>query len=88
MTNYIVESSHTPQECLKALDEILANSPQLLSKFEWGCNTGDHTGWANIQANNKTDIKSQIPSFIEKRTRIVEVGKFTPEQIKSFHSMK
>jgi hypothetical protein len=82
---YIVESRHTPEECLQALDEILAKGADTLGKFEWGCKSGDHTGYAFMEAANESQVRKLIPQFLSEKTRIVQVGKFTPQEIKSFH---
>lgn len=86
MERYIVESPHTKDECLRALDEILAEGPAALNKFDWGCQTGDHTGYAVVDAENETNVRNMIPSFLRTKARVIKVGKFTPEQIRSFHS--
>jgi len=85
MERYIVESPHTKDECLRALDEVLAEGPAVLNKFDWGCKTGDHTGYAVVDAENETTVRNMIPSFLRTKARVVKVGKFTPEQIRSFH---
>ena len=41
---YLIESPHTKEECLQALDDVLARGPEFLARFEWGCMSGDHTG--------------------------------------------
>jgi len=87
MARYMIESPHKPEECLKALDEELAKGKDILDKFEFGCKTGDHTGYALVDANTRDDaLNKYVPKFIQEKVRIVEVGKFTPEMIKSFHS--
>ena len=87
MARYMIESPHKPEECLKALDEELAKGKDILDKFEFGCKTGDHTGYALVDANTRNDaLNKYVPKFIQEKVRIVEVGKFTPEMIKSFHS--
>lgn len=82
---YIVESKHTPEECLRALDEVLDRGPDLLDKFEWGCGTGEHVGWAFIEGGDRSDVERMLPSSSIGRTRITEVSKYTPDQIRSFH---
>lgn len=87
MARYMIELPHKPEECLKALDEELAKGKDILDKFEFGCKAGDHTGYALVDANTRNDVLNKyVPKFIEEKARIVEVGKFTPEMIKSFHS--
>lgn len=85
MARYLVESPHTKEECLRALDEIMAEGPSILNKFDWGCTAGDHTGYAIIEAENESTVKSMVPDFLRNKAKIVQVGKFTPEQIRSFH---
>jgi hypothetical protein len=88
MSRYLIGTSHTPEECLQALDQILDRVPDILAKFDWGCMTGDHTGWAVIEAESRSALEDKLPSSMLDRARIVEVGKFTPEQIRSFHAEK
>ena len=88
MSRYLIETSHTPEECLQALDQVLDRGPDILAKFDWGCMAGDHTGWAVIEAESKSGVREKVPPSIVDKARIVEVGKFTPEQIRSFHDKK
>jgi hypothetical protein len=88
MSRYIIETSHTPEQCLQALDQVLERGPDLLGKFDWGCMAGDHTGWAVIEAESRERLRGRVPPSILDSARIVEVGKFTPEQIRSFHKQK
>jgi len=85
MARYMVESPHTKEECLRALDEILAEGPAVLNKFDWGCQSGDHTGYALVDAEGEAEVRKMIPSFLRNKTKIIKVGKFTPEQIRSLH---
>lgn len=85
MSRYLVESQHTKEECLKALDDILAKGPEILQKFDWACAAGTHTGYAFIEAESEANVRSMLPLSMKGKTRVIEVGKFTPEQIKSLH---
>jgi hypothetical protein len=85
MEKYFVQSPHTPKECLRALDEILANGPGNLAKYEWGCMAGDHTGYAIVEARSESEAKETIPAFLRGKARVVKVDKFTPDQIREFH---
>ena len=85
MEKYFVESKHTPEECLRALDEILAKGPDVLSKVEWGCMAGDHTGYSIVEARSETDALANVPAFLRGKARAVKLTKFTPEQIRTFH---
>src|SRR2546428_9405588 len=40
---FVITTTHTEEECLKAMDEAAATSPAWLSKTYCGCMHGDHT---------------------------------------------
>ena len=85
MKRYLIETPHKAEDCLKALDEELAKGQHVLGKFEYGCMAGDHTGYAIIDAKTREDALKIVPTFLQNSTKIVEVGKFTPAMIRSFH---
>jgi len=88
MAKYVVESTHTPEECLNALDEMLEKGPDTLDKFVWGCHSGVHKGWAYVDADNEDEACAIIPKSSQEKTKVTEVSKFTPEQIRSAHESK
>ncbi len=83
---YMIETPHTPQECLRALDEQLAKGPDVLKKFNYGCKAGDHTGYAIVDVKDSREARDLVPGFLLNKARIVEVDIFTPEVIKSLHT--
>ena len=84
---YLIESPHTKEECLKALDETLARGPQNLAQFDWGCMAGQHVGWATVNAGSESEARNMVAPIVRDKARIVAVDKFTPSQIESFHKM-
>ena len=85
MDRYFVALPHTPEECLRALDEILEKGPGVLAEYEWGCMSGDHTGYAIVEARSESEVKATIPASLGGKARVVKLTKFTPEQIREFH---
>jgi hypothetical protein len=83
---YVIETPHTPQECLRALDEQLAKGPDVLKKFNYGCKAGDHTGYAIVDVMNEGEARGLVPNFLINKARIVAVDIFTPEVIRSLHT--
>ena len=83
---YMIETRHTPEECLRALDEQLAKGPDVLKKFYYGCKAGDHTGYAIVESKSDMEARKLVPSFLINKARFVEVGVFTPEVIRSLHT--
>jgi hypothetical protein len=82
---FLIESPHTLAECLRAMDEVLAQGPEELARYDWGCLNGDHTGYAIIEACSKQAAEVAVPAFLRYKTRIVELNKFMPEQVRAFH---
>jgi hypothetical protein len=82
---YLVTTTHTPEECLAALDEMAAKDPKLLSKMEWGCKSGDHSGYAFVEAKDEKAALAQLPEANRATAKAVAVTKFTPAQLKAVH---
>ncbi len=87
-SKFIIMSSHTPEQCLKALDEVNAQGPKALSKYDWGCMSGDHTGYMEVSAANEKDALNMVPASMRGSAKVVKLNKFTPVQIKAFHEKK
>jgi len=85
MAKYLVEAPHTKEECLKAVDEVLATGAEFLSKFEWGCFAGVHTGWALIEAESEAAARETLPASQRDSWSVTAVTRFTPEQIAAYH---
>lgn len=85
MSKYLIESPHTKEQCLQALDDTLAKGPGVLAKYEFGCMAGDHRGWAIVDADNVNAVRNLIPDTLRSKSRIVPLTEFTPDQIRSFH---
>ena len=85
MKRYFIETPHTKEECLRALDEIVEYRPGFLDMLYLGCMSGEHTGWAFVEASDETEARNMLPTYLRDKARIRKVGRFTPEQIKEFH---
>jgi hypothetical protein len=90
MTTYLIISPHTPENCLVTLDAVKAeaNGSAELAKWEWGCMSGDHTGYMIVPATSPDDALKHVPEMERAQARAVALNKFTPEQIKAFHEAK
>ncbi len=85
MAHYIIEISHTERECLDALDMVVRLGMHILHHTWWGCGAGVHTGWLDIEVDSEQDARGVIPPPIRKEARVIEVQKFTPNQVKALH---
>lgn len=86
MSKYIVESPHTPEECLRALDETLEKGEEMLKMFAFGCKSGEHTGWAYMDADSEKEALEAVPEFLRAKACAHKVNPFTPEEIKAAHA--
>ena len=86
-TKFMVTAPHTPEECLKTLDEVNMQGSKALDKWEWGCMAGDHTGYAILEGKDEAAIKAMLPPSMQ-NAKIVKLNKFTAAQIKAFHEKK
>jgi hypothetical protein len=82
---FMIESPHTKEECLKALDETVAMGNDHLEKFNWGCMAGKHTAWALVEADNTSEARNLVSPLIRDKAHVFEVSKITPRQIQAFH---
>jgi hypothetical protein len=85
MAFYMITSAHEPEQCLDALDEMLAKGGGSLDKFVFGCKEGDHTGYAIVEAENRSAALNVLPDMMQETACVAKVDRFTPAEIKSFH---
>lgn len=88
MSTFLIVSPHTPEECLQVLDETSAMGAANLSKWEWGCMTGDHTGYAMVQAASDEDALKMVPESVRANAKVTKLNKFSAAQIKALHEKK
>lgn len=85
MPRYLIQSPHTEEECLRVLDWIAAQGAHHLANYDFGCMTDDHTGYVIVETPSEQDARYCVPPFTRNKARLVELHKFTAEEIKSFH---
>jgi len=85
---YLVQAKHTPEQCLDALTEFKDKGNGLLAKFEFGCMSGDHTGYAFLEGKSESDVRQTLPKETQSIAKIQKVDKFTNDQIEKIHKDK
>lgn len=86
MSLYLIASKHTAEQCIQALDEVMAKGTDILDKFVYGCKEGDHTGYAIVNAERLSDALALVPDFLQEDACVTKVTKFSPAEIRSFHA--
>ena len=85
---YLVSTTHKPEECLNSLTEFKGKGDAFLSKFEFGCMSGDHTAYAFLEGSSESDVRKMLPKEAQANAKIQKVDKFTVEQIEKIHKDK
>jgi len=80
---YLVISPHTPEQCMKALDDVSAAGG--LEKWSFGCMDGDHTGYLIVSAANAQEAMKHVPADERANARAVMLHHFTAAELKSIH---
>jgi hypothetical protein len=83
MKRYLVVSDHTAEDCVKALKEVLAIG--YLTHFDWGCKDGVHTGWAILEAEDKSQALLSVPTFLRGQARVIQLTKFHKDKVEAMH---
>ena len=85
---YLIIAPHTPEQCLAVLDDINQKDKGLLKKMDWGCTSGDHTGYLTVDAESDAAALKVLPEKERAGAKAIKVVKFSPEEIKQFHAGK
>ncbi len=85
MTRYLIELPHEDEHtaCLKALRAIERYGAHLLTEMDWGCKVGTHCGWLIAEVDHRDDAARLVPPEFREEARIIELNKFTREEIRS-----
>jgi hypothetical protein len=82
MDRYLVEIPHRKRDCFKVTQ--LLDAQGNLMRFDWGCRSGVHAGWAVIEADDVAEARLVIPPLARGQARVVKICKFdaaTPGQV-------
>ncbi len=85
MSDYLIESTHTPEECLLEMDTIIKEDPKVFDTLEFGCLSGEHRAVAIVQADSESSALGFVPASRRSRTKVTPLTKFTPEDIRKAH---
>ena len=83
MYRYIIESPHKSDECKHVLEQVTALG--YITHYDWGCETGVHTGWVIIEAETEEEAMLSVPTLVRHEAHAVKLNKFSPEMFQSIH---
>jgi len=88
LSHFLVIAPHTSESCANILSEMKGKSDAYLSKFYFGCNSGDHTAYAIIDAASEDAVKKMLPADMQKSAKIEKIDRFTAAQLEGMHKEK
>ena len=84
-SQYLIISPHTDAECLATLDAVNKMGAASLSKWNFGCMDGDHTGYCTVMASSSEEALANVPESVRGKARAIKVHKFTAAELKAAH---
>ncbi len=84
MMRYLVAVPHTPEECTSTMDDFA--TAKAISKFDFGCEAGDHTAYAIVTAKSADEARMMVPEKERDKAKITELHRYTPAELKAMHA--
>lgn len=83
MARFLIEVPHEPETvaCAKVVQIFLSSGSHFVSHADWGCMDGDHSAWLVVDVDTKEDARAVLPPGFRSNARIVQLNKFTMEEI-------
>ena len=85
MARYMIETRHTPEECLAALESFRQAGAHFLTHAEWGCEGDMHIGWMVLEAADDEEIRRMVPPIIRNTAEPVRLKTYTADEIRQMH---
>ena len=82
---YFIQAPHTKEQCMTTLVEMKDKGDAYLSKFEFGCMSGDHTAYGFMEGTSEESIRKMLPAMEQKTAKITKVNKMTVAEIEKMH---
>ncbi len=86
MSQFLVVSPHTAEDCAKVVKLTLAIG--YLTHFHWGCKAGEHCAWAMIEAENEKEALLSVPTIIRDKSRAIKIVQFDPNDVEQWEEIK
>jgi hypothetical protein len=83
MEKFLIEVYHDKEEiaCALAAKFFLSSGSHFLTNAEWGCNDDVHKAWMIVEVENREEARRIIPSPFKSKATIVQLNRFTWDQV-------
>jgi hypothetical protein len=88
MPKFLIEVHHEADQlaCARIVQIFLSTGSHYVTHADWGCMDGEHTAWITVEVESKEEARCILPPAFRSQAKIVELNKFTLEQINEFIS--
>jgi hypothetical protein len=88
MPKFLIEVPHEPElvACAKVVQIFLSSGSHFVTHADWGCADGIHSAWLMVDVDTKEDARAVLPPGFRHDARIVQLNKFTMEEIEDILS--
>ncbi|MHB0999784.1 MAG: hypothetical protein ACYC27_11125 [Armatimonadota bacterium] len=83
MAKFMIELPHSRDDCADMLMNIAERSPEFMGGANWGCISGNHTGWGIVEADNIAQVRDLLPDDLRDTASITEINQYTADEVKS-----
>jgi hypothetical protein len=88
MPLYLVESPHTPEECMASFEEFVKHprAEELVKNTVAGCKNDNHVAWTIASFADENEARNMVTvETLKKKMKIYPVDQFTLEEMKGAH---
>jgi len=85
MKRYMIVLRHQDdyEGCVQALRVIDHYGAHLLTRADWGCHDGIHSGWIVVEVGSREEALRLVPPELRSEVEVVQLNRFTREEIAS-----
>ena len=83
MPKFLIEVPHEAETlaCAKVVKIFLSSGSHFVTHADWGCLDGVHSSWLTVDVDTREDARAILPPGMRSRARIVQLNRFTMEEI-------
>ena len=85
MPRFLIELTHDDDHaaCVRVLQTVERYGAHFFTHVDWACKAGIHCAWMIAELDSQEEALQLVPPQFRPDTRIVELNKFTREEIAS-----
>lgn len=83
MPRFLIELDHEAETvaCARAIQQLQQTGSHFLTNADYGCHDGIHKAWFIIEAEDKREARTVLPTAVRDQARVVELNKFSVDEI-------